>query len=75
MRFGGGVQALLDEATVLFPICSSAASPSSRTAEKGHGQGTSPTSQEQVECPRGQTRHAGGSCRMAVPPAQEQHRL
>lgn len=34
MRFGGGVQALLHEATVLFPICSSAASPSSRTVKK-----------------------------------------
>lgn len=31
MRVGSGVQALLNEATVLFPI--------SRTAEKGHGEG------------------------------------
>lgn len=68
MRFGGGVQALLDEATLLIPICSLAASPSSRAAEKGHGEGASPTSQEQVPCPRGQTGQAGGGCRMAVPP-------
>lgn len=68
MRFCGGDQALLDEATELIPICSAAASPSSRAAEKGHGEGASSMSQEQVQHPRGQTGQAGGGCRMAVPP-------
>lgn len=51
-ELGSGVQALLNEATVLAPTCSSAAPPSSRAAEKGHREGAFPTSQEQVEGPR-----------------------
>lgn len=39
MRSGNRVQALLDEAAALFPISSSAASATSGTAGKGHGEG------------------------------------
>lgn len=38
-RFGNGVQALLNEAAVLVPISSSAASTTSRTAGKRHREG------------------------------------